>query len=59
MASYKVIAKVDKGNGIEDYTVYARNVENEEQAEREAKIYFIVHNPQLGVYYGVKSISEV
>lgn len=59
--SFKVICELDKGKGIEDHTIYLKEIDNEEEIESIAKHYWIVgEGSKHGwVYYGVKSITKV
>ena len=69
--NFKVIGKIDRGNGIEEYPIYIKTEyevnkgENKEQVEKEvreeveadAKRYFML---TMNVpYYGAKSVTEV
>jgi hypothetical protein len=57
MNDYKVICRIDKGEGIIDYPLYIRKVKDEAEAENTAKRYVL--GTMNVPFYGAKTITKM
>ena len=57
MPSFRVKCKVDKGEGIEFHTLYAKDQDNAEAAERSAKFFCVLE--RLWTFYGAEEVTRL
>ena len=58
MKKYKVICKIDKGEGMEKYTIFIKKAKDENEVFSLTKSYMLTEFPEW-LFYGTYSITEI